>query len=262
MFSPAGPRAPGGSVAWPATDMRADEGRAPAAQGSGTLAAAVFDMDGLLVDSEPLWHRAEIAVFARHGVALTEELGRTTKGMFVGEVARHWHARRPWEGASPDEVATEILDAMAVLLAEQAPLLPGVPHALRFCRVRVPLLALASSSPLRLIDIVLDRHGLRGWFQAVHSAEAEPAGKPDPAVFLTTARLLGVDARRCVVLEDSPAGVAAARAAGMRCVAVPEHPLAVAHEDFGSADAVLGSLEELDEEVWRAVESRVAPRSG
>jgi mannitol-1-/sugar-/sorbitol-6-/2-deoxyglucose-6-phosphatase len=233
-----------------------------AAHVSGRLSAAVFDMDGLLVDSEPLWHRAEIAVFGRYGVELSAELCRTTKGMFVGEVARHWYGRRPWEGTTPDEVAAEILDAMAVLLVEEAPLLPGVHHALRFCRARVAQLALASSSPHRLIDIVLDRHGLKGWFDVVHSAEAEPAGKPDPAVFLTTASLLGVDPRRCVVFEDSPAGVAAARAAGMRCVAVPEHHAAPDPGAFTAADAVLDSLGELAEGVWLAVESRVAPPSG
>jgi sugar-phosphatase len=214
-------------------------------------------MDGLLVDSEPLWHQAEIAVFGRYGLSLSAELCRTTKGMFVEEVARHWHARHPWPGASPEEVAAEIVDALAVLLARHAELLPGVHHALEFCRARVPLLALASSSPRRLIDVVLERFGLGEWFDAVHSAEYERAGKPDPAVFLSAAALLDVEPGRCVVFEDSPAGLSAAVAAGMRCVVVPERRLSAEAGAFGAADMVLGSLEDLDQQAWRVVEGRV-----
>jgi sugar-phosphatase len=226
------------------------------------LVAAIFDMDGLLVDSEPLWHEAEIAVFGRYGVALSEELCRTTKGMFVAEVARHWHARFPWPGPSPDEVAGEIVDAMAVLLDGRAVLLPGVHHALAFCRERMAKLAVASSSPLRLIELVLDRFDLADRFDVVRSADAEPAGKPDPAIFVSTAALLSVEPGRCVVFEDSPAGVAAARAAGMRCVAVPDRHLGVEGADLGGADVVLDSLRSLGPEVWAALESRVAPSSG
>ncbi|MHB8682085.1 MAG: hexitol phosphatase HxpB [Acidimicrobiales bacterium] len=219
----------------------------------GPVAAAIFDMDGLLVDSEPLWHRAEIDVFGRYGVTLTVDLCRTTKGMFVGEVARHWHRLHPWSGPSPDEVAAEIVDAMAALLAGEATLKPGVHHALEFCRWRAGALAVASSSPRRLIDAVLTRFSLLPWFSVVHSAEHEPAGKPDPAIFLTTARLLGAPSSSCVVLEDSPAGVAAAVAAGMRCVAVPEAHGGAAPADFAAADVVLASLDELDEVAWAAL---------
>ena len=201
-------------------------------------------------------------MFGRYGVALSAELCRTTKGMFVGEVARHWYARHRWTGPGPDEVAAEIVDTMAVLLAEEAALLPGVHHALEFCRARVPGLAVASSSPARLIDVVLRRFELTGWFDVVHSAEHEPAGKPDPAVFLSTAELLGVDPGRCVVFEDSPAGVASAAAAAMRCVAVPERRAAYEAGVFDAADVVLASLEELDLEVWQVLEARVATSSG
>lgn len=237
------------------------EGTPPAAAGS-PLAAAVFDMDGLLVDSEPLWHRAEIDVFGRYGVQLSADLCRTTKGMFVGEVARHWFARHPWDGPSPAEVADEIVDAMAELLSGEAVLLPGVHHALDFCRSRVPLLALASSSSHRLIDVVLGRFELRDRFDVVHSAEHERAGKPDPAVFLSTAALLGVSPGRCVVFEDAPAGVASATAAGMRCVAVPEHETGADPSAYALADVVLASLAELDEDAWSTVESRVESSSG
>lgn len=216
--------------------------------------AAVFDMDGLLIDSEPLWHAAEIRIFGRYGVPLTAERCRETKGMFVGEVTRHWYARYPWTGPTPDAVAVEVIDAMASLLGAEVSLKRGACHALDFCRRRGLSLALASSSPRALIDVVVERLDLGGWFAVVHSAEDEPAGKPHPAVFLTTAALLATSPERCIVFEDSPAGVAAAAAAGMVCVAVPEEwvPSSAegAPDPFDAADLVIESLEDLDDEVW------------
>jgi beta-phosphoglucomutase-like phosphatase (HAD superfamily) len=138
---------------------------------------------------------------------------------------------------------------------------PGAMHALDFCRARGALVALASSSPRRLIDAVVRRFDLGARFAVVHSGEDEPVGKPDPAIFLTTARLLGVGPGACVVFEDSAAGVLAAKGAGMVCVAVPEaDPTAAPVGARGAgetvtdvlarADVVLHSLDELDATVW------------
>ena len=224
------------------------------------LRAAIFDLDGLLVDSEPLWHQAELQVFTALGVPLTEELVRTTKGRFVGEVARHWHERFGWQGPSPDDVAARIVDVVGGLLAEHGHLKAGAAGAVAACRRRGLRLAVASSSPRRLIATTLDRHQLAGCFDVVHSAEDEAQGKPHPDVFLTTASLLGVDAATCVVFEDSPAGVAAAHAAGMVCVAVPEGP---AGDGFASAAVVLPSLAALDGDTWATLEQAASkPASG
>ncbi len=221
------------------------------AQGSDAAVfdAALFDMDGLLVDSEPLWRRAEIEVFGRHGLVLTEDQCRQTQGKVIGEVTQMWFERHPWAGPGPEDVALEVLDAVETLLAASAVALPGALAAVEVCRAGGMRLGLASSSPRWLIDTVVQRLGLDGLFEVVHSAEHEAAGKPDPAVFLTAARLLGVAAGRCVVFEDAPAGVEAAKAAGMTCVAVPEHPVADPSR-FARADAVLSSLEEVDEALW------------
>jgi sugar-phosphatase len=127
---------------------------------------------------------------------------------------------------------------------------PGALHALSSCRERGLALAVASSSPRRLIEVAVDRLGLAAWFTVLHSGQEEAAGKPDPAVFLTTATLLGVDPGRCVVFEDSPAGVAAAVAAGMACVAVPEQDVGNDERSFGAADAVIDTLEEVDDDLW------------
>ena len=221
--------------------------------------AALFDMDGLLVDSEPLWRAAEIDVFGRHGLVLTEEQCRSTQGMVIVEVAHHWYARAPWSGSSPDEVALEVLDAVGLLVDERGAPMPGAVEALAACRDRGLRLALASSSPVWLIDRVVAHLGLEGVFEVRCSAEHEAAGKPDPAVFLTAARTLGVAPARCVVFEDAPAGVRAAKAAGMSCVAVPERP----HDPvFGEADVVLGSLEDLDDAVWARLEGSPAGGDG
>ena len=220
--------------------------------------AAIFDMDGLLVDSEPIWREVEIDIFKRHGVALTPALCILTKGMFLPDVVRYWYARRPWEGATPDEVAAEVLDAMTSRLEHGAELKQGALHAVEFCGQRGLRLAVASSSPRRLIEAVLDGLDLTDRFSVVHSAEDEAAGKPDPAIFRTTAQLLDAAPELCVVLEDAPAGVLAAKAAGMACIAVPEvHPDHLDHpgvpasldDGFERADFVLRSLADLDDAV-------------
>lgn len=206
--------------------------------------AAIFDLDGLLVDSEPLWHRAELEVFAGHGVPISLPMVLSTKGRFVGEVARHWYERFPWAGPGPDAVAAEVVEAVLAQF-DQLALKPGARGALTVCLEAGMALAVASSSPGRLIQAALEVHGLVDAFEVVHSAEAESAGKPDPAVFLTTARLLGAAPAACLVVEDSPAGVEAAAAAAMACVAVPEFDVSPSPTlaSFGRADLVLSSLE-------------------
>jgi sugar-phosphatase len=240
-----------------------------ASASAASFAAAIFDMDGLLIDSEPLWREAEMCILGRLGVPLTEDLCLETRGMLLTDVTRYWFDRYPWEGDTPDAVADEIIDAMALLLAERVVAKPGVATALASCRDRGLRLAIASSSPRRLIDVVVEKLQLRPWFTVLHSAESDRAGKPDPAVFLTTAALLEVAPDRCVVFEDSPAGVAAAAAAGMACVAVPEDPGSVgdgagdANGGVAWADLVIGSLEQVDEALWaRLTRRRATPAAG
>lgn len=216
------------------------------------LAASIFDMDGLLIDSEPLWHEAEIEILGDLGVPLVSGACRATKGMFVNEVTRFWFDRYPWHGPDPDDVAVAVVDRVIDLVMEKGKLQPGAEEVLGRCHERHLPLALASSSQHRLIEAVLGHFGLRDHFQVVHSAEEEPYGKPHPGVFLTAARRLGVVPDRCLVFEDAPAGVLAAKAARMACIAVPE----VAERErpaVALADAVLGSLEEADDALLDAV---------
>ncbi len=216
--------------------------------------ASIFDMDGLLIDSEILWHEAEIEILGGLGVPLAAEGCRSTKGMFVDEVTAHWHARYPWSGPTPAEVAVTIVDRVIELILSKGELKPGAEHAIDLCDRRGLALAVASSSQYRLIDAALSHFGLRDRFALVHSAEDEEYGKPHPAVFLTAATKLGAVPRRCLVWEDAPAGVLAAKAASMTCIAVPE-PAEADHPAFGLADLVVDSLLEVDGPVLDALAS-------
>lgn len=210
-------------------------------------------MDGLLVDSERLWHEAEVDLLGRLGVPLVASSCRQTKGMFVREVTRYWHERYPWTSPSTDEVAVQIVDRVMQLVTEKGVLQPGARQAVDLCRHRGLAMAVASSSEHRLIRLALERFSLAGEFDLVHSAEDEPFGKPHPAVFLTAAERLGVAPDRCLVWEDAPAGVLAAKAARMACVAVPE-PAERARPAFAIADAVLDSLEKADDALLDRIE--------
>lgn len=210
-------------------------------------------MDGLLVDSERLWHEAEVDLLGALGVPLQASACRQTKGMFVREVTRYWHERHPWSAPSTDEVAVRIVDRVMALVAEKGVLQPGARAAVDLCGRRGLAMAVASSSEHRLIRLVLERFGLDDRFDVVHSAEDEPFGKPHPAVFLTTAERLGVAPDRCLVWEDAPAGVLAAKAARMACVAVPEKAER-GRPAFALADAVLDSLEKADDALLDRVE--------
>jgi len=211
------------------------------------FAASIFDMDGLLIDSEILWHEAEIEILGGLGVPLAVEGSRSTKGMFVGEVTAHWYGLHPWPGATPtpDEVAVQIVDRVIELITTKGVLKPGAAHAIDLCHDRGLPLAVASSSQYRLIDAALAHFGLRDRFELVHSAEDEEYGKPHPAVFLTAAAKLGAPPKRCLVWEDAPAGVLAAKASSMTCIAVPEEGEGH-HPAFGLADLVVDSLLEVD----------------
>lgn len=188
--------------------------------------AAIFDMDGLLVDSEPFWRKAEIECFAKVGIALSEDDCRETMGFRLNEVVALWHSRRPWKGASQAEVEADIIETVSRYILEEAAPLPGVLEAIDICRKAGLRTAVASSSPMKLIESVVKRFGLTAKFDCLKSAQHEEFGKPHPAVFISTARALGVKPEACVVFEDSFHGMVAGLAARMKVIAVP------AAEDF------------------------------
>lgn len=205
------------------------------------MKAAIFDMDGVLIDSEPLWRQAERQVFASVGLELSEAECERTMGLRSDEVIRYWYERAPWPGPTPEEIDDRLTVRMQELIAEQGRPIPGIEVAIAAARGADLRLALATSSRPELIGAVLGRLGLDGTFEVALSAVDEVRGKPDPAVFLRAARKLGVAPGDCVVIEDSQAGVEAGRAAGMRVIAVPPAHLFDA-PGYDLADAKLRSL--------------------
>jgi sugar-phosphatase len=207
--------------------------------------AVIFDMDGLLIDSEPLWRLAEVEVFNPLGVPLTDELALTTMGLRTDEVVEHWFARYSWRGPSLKEVEARVDARVIELVRERGAPLPGAREVVSLLRERGYPLAIASSSTSELIAAVVHQLGLASSFQVLQSAEHEPYGKPHPGVYIAAANALGVAPAECLAFEDSANGVIAAKAARMRCIAVPEPP--VRHDRrFCIADAVLDSLNEFD----------------
>jgi len=202
------------------------------------MRAAIFDMDGLLIDSEPFWRASEIEVFATVGLTLTDAQCERTTGLRIDEVVAHWHGAHPWDDPQPAVITERIVDGLIRRVREGGAKLPGVDAAIAKCRDQGLRLALASSSARRIIDATLDRLALTDTFEVIASAEDDRYGKPHPSVFLRTAELLGVAPTECLVFEDSLNGVIAAKAARMHVVAVPERQ----DPRFAIADRVLSSL--------------------
>ncbi|MDO9515792.1 MAG: hexitol phosphatase HxpB [Syntrophales bacterium] len=206
------------------------------------MRAAIFDMDGVLIDSEPLWRRAEEEVFGSVGIALTKEMCLGTMGLRLDEVVAYWYQRFRWTGKSLQQVEEEVLSAMHKLISEEGKALRGVRETLARLQGADLMLAIASSSPLSLIEAVVHKLEIREFFQTLCSAEDDAFGKPDPAVYLRTAKRLAVDPRECLVFEDSLLGVRSAKSAGMIVVAVPA-PDQYDDQRFNEADFKVRSLQ-------------------
>ncbi|MES2726158.1 MAG: hexitol phosphatase HxpB [Bacteroidota bacterium] len=184
--------------------------------------AIIFDMDGLLVDSEPYWKIAEKICFGKLGLQLDDELLRQVMGFRLSEVVAHWYNYQPWGEKNFDAVEADVLATVKQLITEHANALPGVEQTLQLCKANGYKIALASSSAMSLINVVVDKLNIRDYFDLLVSAEFEPYGKPHPSVFLTTAAKLQVEPTECLVFEDSVNGMVAAKAARMQCIVVPE----------------------------------------
>ncbi|MFP2420015.1 hexitol phosphatase HxpB [Pseudescherichia vulneris] len=215
------------------------------------IVAAIFDMDGLLIDSEPLWDRAELDVVAGLGVDISRrnELPDTL-GLRIDMVVELWFAQQPWNGPSREEVTARIISRAITLVEEQRPLLPGVREAIALCKSQGLKVGLASASPLHMLEKVLDMFDLRDRFDALASAEKLQYSKPHPQVYLDCAAKLGVSPLACVALEDSVNGMIASKAARMRSIVVPEHAN-FADPRYVLANVKLSSLEQLTAEHLR-----------
>jgi sugar-phosphatase len=186
------------------------------------IKAIIFDMDGLLVDSEPYWKIAEKICFGKLGLNLNDELLRQVMGFRLSEVVEHWYNYQAWGEKNFEAIEADVLETVKQLIIENADALPGVIHTLELCKANGYKIALASSSAMSLINVVVDKLNIRHYFDLLVSAEFEPYGKPHPSVFITTANMLNVMPTECLVFEDSVNGMIAAKAARMKCIVIPE----------------------------------------
>jgi len=205
------------------------------------IQAVIFDMDGLIIDSEPLWKIAEIEAFKKVGIDLTTTDCEETVGLRMDEVVKLWYDRVGWEGKSLKAVEEDVVNIVIREINQKGQALSGVHETLSSLKALPIKIGLATSSAMRIVDAVLDRLKIRHYFDALHSAEHEVYGKPHPAVFINCAKSLGVDPTNCLVFEDSLNGVIAAKAARMKVIAIPEKTHDY-NERLILADKILTSL--------------------
>jgi HAD superfamily hydrolase (TIGR01509 family) len=208
-----------------------------------TVDAVVFDLDGLLIDSEQVWDDVREALARERGGRWSERAQRDMMGMSSPEWSRYMH-ETVGLAESPEEINRIVVERMLERYAAGPPWLPGAIEAVRRTAAIFPL-GLASSSNRELIDLVLEAGGIASLFRATASSEEVPRGKPAPDVYLEVARRLGVDPTACVAVEDSHSGIRSAKAAGMACVAIPNRHFPPG-DALDEADAVVPSLDELD----------------
>ncbi len=206
--------------------------------------AVVFDLDGVIVDSEQVWDDVRERYTQESGGTYTETATRDMMGMSSVEWSRYMADVLGVPG-TPESINDEVVRRMLARYGEAPPLVPGAVEAVRRVGARFPL-AIASSSNPELIDVVVAASGLEELFPVRVSSQEVPRGKPAPDVYLEAARRLGVDARACAAVEDSHNGIRSARAAGMRVIAVPNPHYPPDDEAMQLADVVLGSVAELD----------------
>jgi HAD superfamily hydrolase (TIGR01509 family) len=205
--------------------------------------AVVFDLDGVIIDSEESWEEARRSYAAEHGREFLPDSQERMMGMSTGEWSRHL-AVDVGIGLPPERVASDVLDRMAVRYRTALPLVPGAVDAVRRLAARYPL-ALASSSARVLIDQVLESAGLTDAFRVTLSTEEVPRGKPFPDVYLEAAKRLGLPPAVCAAVEDSSNGLRSAAAAGMVVVAVPHGVYPPAPDALAAAALVVSRIEEL-----------------
>jgi HAD superfamily hydrolase (TIGR01509 family) len=211
------------------------------------VAAVVFDLDGVLVDSEARWDDIRRALAAAAGRPWPAEATHAMLGMSTPEWSAYLTDVVGVPGP-PERVAQEVIDRMAAGYRSHLPLLPGAVAAVTRLGARFPL-GLASSSPRRLIDAVLDAAGLADRFRATVSTEEVAAGKPSPLVYQEAVRRLGVPAGRAAAIEDSANGLRSAAAAGLTVVAVPNTDFPPAADALALAAVVVGSLDQITPEL-------------
>ena len=210
------------------------------------LDTVIFDMDGLLIDSEPLWNEAANEIFTQYQIQLTPKQHGITMGMRTKEFVEWWFGHYNVSLSHASKASNDILQTVIQKILAKGKPMPGLEHIFNFFISRQFKIGLASSSDIQLINVVVDRLGIRNYLQAICSASALPYGKPHPQVYLNCATTLQSHPSACICFEDSFNGMIAAKAARMKCVVVPSH------EDskqprFNAADLKISSLQNFND---------------
>ncbi|MEY3075700.1 MAG: hypothetical protein RJB25_1344 [Bacteroidota bacterium] len=209
--------------------------------------AIIFDMDGVLIDSEPLWKIAMETVFGQYGSTLTHQDFQKTVGLRIDEVIAFWNAHESWGLQNLQMVEDQIINQLISLIEQHPQPLLGVLDTLDFLQAQHKKIGLATSSSQKLIDTVLKNLGIRSYFDFTYSAEFESYGKPHPGVYLKVAEELKVPVQKCLVIEDSFNGVVAGLAAKMKVCCIPEKThfpnprLAVADFEYSDLEQLLAT---------------------
>ena len=207
------------------------------------IEAVVFDLDGVIVDSEEVWDIARRKITTERGGRWRQDATRTMMGMSSTEWSTYMHDELS-VSLAPKDISREVVERMRTVYEQRLPLIAGAKAAVARMAERWPL-GLASSSNRELIDLVLELAGISGRFAATVSSEEVTKGKPAPDVYFEVARKLGVPADRCAAIEDSTNGILSAKAAGMRVIAIPNRTIQPLPEALSVADRVIASLNRL-----------------
>lgn len=231
------------------------EEASPPILNSQMKSCVIFDMDGVLVDSEPLWWQAGVDALSSVGVALDHARSHETKGMRTDEALGYWYRKFPWSGRTIDALAEEVDTRMIEVIQDRAVPLPGVLGVVDLLARREIPMGVCSSAPLFVIEATLRALDLGDAIRCVVSAHDEPMGKPHPGAYLRCAQQMQVAPRDCIAIEDSVYGAIAAKAAQMKVVAVQSGAdLASGLLDF--CDARLSTLCDFDEVLLDALTGR------
>ena len=189
------------------------------------LTTVIFDIDGLLIDSEPLWHEAATDLFNQFGVKLTDAMYTSTTGLRTKEFVQLWFDYFKIDQKFAAEAEKTIVEGVLKKIEDKASIMPGVPHIFDFFATKQFKIGLATSSPPSLIDLVVQMTGIESYLSATASAEYLPYGKPHPQVYLNCAESMKSHPTECICFEDSFNGLIAAKAARMKCIVIPHHSL-------------------------------------
>ncbi|HEY0297847.1 MAG TPA: hexitol phosphatase HxpB [Arachidicoccus sp.] len=210
------------------------------------LTTVIFDMDGLLIDSEPLWREGAQETFASYGIQLSEEQYKVTTGLRSREFVSWWLSRYKISETEYEDAEKMLVKTVIDKVIDRGNIMQGVPYIFDFFRQQNFKIGLASSSSMALIDVVVDKLGARNYLHAITSAENLVYGKPHPQVYLNCAETLNSKPVECICFEDSFNGMIAGLAARMKCVIVPEHEQ-YKQERWGAASLKLSSLQNFNQ---------------